>query len=47
LDRPTPLSRDQLIMLEERTVGDVDIARRLFGLPSMIFREGIASYLAR
>lgn len=47
LDQPAPLTGDQLIMLEERTVGDVDVARRLFKLSPVTFREGIASCLAR
>lgn len=45
LNRPAPLSRDQLIMLEELTVGDVEVARQLFELPLVTFRDGIAAYL--
>ena len=45
LNQPSPLSRDQLIMLEERTVGEVEIARQLFKLSPVMFRDGIASYL--
>lgn len=46
LGQPAPLSLDQLVMLEERTAGDVEVARRLFRLPLVTFREGIAAYLA-
>ena len=45
LSQPAPLSQDQLIMLEERTVGNVEIARHLFRLPAVTFRDGIAAYL--
>ena len=46
LGQPAPLSLDQLVMLEERTEGDAEVARRLFKLPLVTFREGIAAYLA-
>jgi uncharacterized protein YbjT (DUF2867 family) len=45
LRKPSPLSRDQLLMLQEDNVGNPQPARELFGLPSVPLREGIARYL--
>ncbi|MEI6780370.1 MAG: complex I NDUFA9 subunit family protein [Verrucomicrobiota bacterium] len=45
LHRVAPLSRDQLLMLQEDNVGDPHPADKLFGLPSVPLREGITSYL--
>ena len=45
LNEAPPLNRDQLIMLEEDTVGDGSAANRIFGLKPVSFREGIAATL--
>jgi uncharacterized protein YbjT (DUF2867 family) len=45
LNKPPPLNRDQLIMLEEDNVGHGDPANRQFGLRHRPFRDGIAAYL--
>lgn len=42
---PPPLNRDQLIMLEEKTVGDVEPAWRDFGIAPPQFAAGIARFL--
>lgn len=41
-----PLNRDQLLMLQEDSVGDPRPANELLGLSPTRFREGIAAYLA-
>ena len=46
LKQPPPLSRDQIIMLQEDNVGDPGPARDLFGFAEPGFREGIARFLA-
>lgn len=43
--RPSPLTRDQLLMLEEDNCGDPVPAEELFGLATRSFAEGIARYL--
>ena len=45
LRRASPLSRDQLIMLQEDNVGDPQPANELFGLKPVTLRAGIAPYL--
>ena len=45
--KPSPLNRDQLIMLAEDNVGNPQPANNLFGLKPILFREGIAKYLIR
>jgi NADH dehydrogenase len=45
LRKASPLNRDQLIMLQEDTVGNPQPANELFGLKRLPFREGIAGYL--
>ncbi|MCL5097620.1 MAG: complex I NDUFA9 subunit family protein [Candidatus Omnitrophica bacterium] len=45
LYRAPPLNRDQLIMLEEETVGNPWPAKDLFGFQASTFEEGIARYL--
>ncbi|MEO6182565.1 MAG: complex I NDUFA9 subunit family protein [Verrucomicrobiota bacterium] len=45
LRKASPLTRDQLIMLEERTIGNGIPANLLFGIAPPHFREGIAVYL--
>ena len=45
LRKPSPLSRDQLIMLQEDNVGDPQAANELLGLEHPAFRAGIARYL--
>jgi len=45
LRKPSPLSRDQLIMLQEDNVGDPQPANELLGLKHPSFRAGIARYL--
>lgn len=47
LHKAPPLNRDQLIMLEEKTVGNPQLAKDLFGIKLVPFREGIAQYLPR
>jgi uncharacterized protein YbjT (DUF2867 family) len=44
---PSPLNRDQLIMLDEDNVGNPKPANNLFGTKPISFREGIAAYLKR
>jgi len=46
LRKAPPLNRDQLIMLQEDNVGNADTANKLFGLRPVLFRDGIAKYLA-
>jgi uncharacterized protein YbjT (DUF2867 family) len=43
--RPSPLTRDQLLMLEEDNVGDPTAAEADFRLASQSFAEGIAKYI--
>ncbi|HAV64169.1 MAG TPA: hypothetical protein DCY13_17610 [Verrucomicrobiales bacterium] len=43
--RPSPLTRDQLLMLEEDNCGDAMTAAKLFGIKPATFEEGIARYL--
>lgn len=45
LRKPSPLNRDQLIMLQEENVGNPRPANELFGLTPTLLREGIARYL--
>jgi len=45
LRKPAPVNRDQLIMLEKSSVGDLKPAEALFGLKQRTFREGIRTYL--
>ena len=45
LRKPSPFSRDQLIMLCEDNTGDPNPANDLFRLPQIGFEEGIARYL--
>jgi len=45
LHRVSPLSRDQILMLEEDNVGDSGPAQRDFQLPSIPFAEGIRRFL--
>lgn len=47
LHKAPPLNRDQLLMLEEKTVGNPQLAKDLFGIKLVPFREGIAQYLPR
>ncbi len=47
LGRISPLSRDQLRMLDEDNVGDPSEAEREFGLPSVSLGQGIGRCLAR
>ena len=47
LRRASPLNRDQLIMLQEDSVGNPQPANALFGLKPVPLREGIAKYLTR
>jgi uncharacterized protein YbjT (DUF2867 family) len=47
LRKAPPLNRDQLIMLQEDTVGNPQPANEVFGLERISFREGIAKYLKR
>jgi uncharacterized protein YbjT (DUF2867 family) len=47
LGKAPPLSRDQLLMLEEDNVGDPAPADQVFSLKHGTFREGIRSYLAK
>jgi NADH dehydrogenase len=47
LRRAPPLTRDQILMLQEDNVGSPEPAQTLFGLKSVPFREGIAGYLRR
>jgi uncharacterized protein YbjT (DUF2867 family) len=43
--RPPPLSRDQLLMLQEDSVGQPEAAMELFGLSPVSFEAGLAAYL--
>jgi len=45
LHKAAPLTRDQLIMLEEGSVGDPRPAEALFGLKQPTFREGVRACL--
>jgi NADH dehydrogenase len=45
LGKPPPLNRDQLVMLEEETVGDRKPAVELFGLEEIAFGAGIRAYV--
>jgi len=45
LRRPTPLNRDQLIMLREDNVGDGKVGRELFGWEEIGFKQAISRYL--
>ncbi len=45
LGKPSPLNRDQLLMLAEDNVGNPEPANSLFGLRPIAFHEGIAAYL--
>lgn len=45
LRKPSPLNRDQLIMLQEDNTGEGARATELLGLPVIGFRQGISSYL--
>ena len=47
LRKASPLSRDQLIMLQEDNVGNPQPADKLFGLKLLPLREGITGYLSR
>ncbi|MCX6928869.1 MAG: complex I NDUFA9 subunit family protein [Verrucomicrobia bacterium] len=47
LRKPSPLSRDQLLMLQEHNVGNPHPADKLFGLKPVPLREGISRYLTR
>ena len=47
LHKAAPLNRDQLVMLEEGSIGNPKPAQELFGLKQPEFREGIRAYLAR
>ena len=41
LRRPTPLNRDQITMLQEKTTGDIEPSNELFGVRPKTFAEGI------
>ena len=45
LRRPAPLSRDQILMLEEDNVGNPDAAEREFQIRSVPFADGIGAFL--
>lgn len=45
LGKASPLSRDQLIMLQEDNIGNAQPANELLGLEHVPFRAGIARYL--
>ncbi len=45
LRRPAPLSRDQILMLEEDNVGNPEAAERDFQIRSIPFAEGIGAFL--
>ena len=47
LRKAPPLNRDQLIMLEEDTLGDPEPAMKIFNYDPIAFRSGIEAYLAR
>lgn len=46
LGRPSPLTRDQVLMVQEDNVGDGSRAAQWFRLKPVAFRDGIAAYLA-
>jgi NADH dehydrogenase len=45
LKRPSPLNRDQIIMLQEDNLGDPQPATDLFNLPRVPFADGLAAFL--
>ena len=45
LRRPAPLSRDQILMLEEDNVGNPEAAERDFQIPVVPFAEGVGEFL--
>ena len=45
LRRPAPLSRDQILMLEEDNIGNPEAAERDFQIPSVPFAEGVGAFL--
>lgn len=45
LRRPSPLSRDQILMLEEDNVGNPEAAERDFQIPVVSFAEGVGEFL--
>ena len=45
LGKPSPLNRDQLLILQEDNVGNPQPANELFGLKPVPLREGITRYL--
>ena len=45
LRRPAPLSRDQILMLEEDNVGNPEAAERDFQIPSVAFAKGVEDFL--
>jgi hypothetical protein len=47
LRKPSPLNRDQLIMLQEDNIGDHRKAEQMFGLKQPRFGEGVGRYLKR
>lgn len=47
LRKPSPLNRDQLIMLGEQNVSDPGPARELFGLQPHTFEREVVAYLAK
>ena len=46
LRKAPPLSRDQLLMLQEDNIGNPEAANHLFGLKPVAFKEELARYLA-
>jgi uncharacterized protein YbjT (DUF2867 family) len=47
LGKPSPLNRDQLVMLQEDNVGNGQPAAQMFGLMPVRFVDGIAKYVKR
>ena len=45
LRHPAPLSRDQILMLEEDNIGNPEAAERDFQIPSVRFAEGVGAFL--
>ena len=45
LRRPAPLSRDQILMLEEDNVGNPEAAERDCQIPVVPFAEGVGEFL--
>jgi NADH dehydrogenase len=45
LHKPPPLTRDQLVMMQEDNVGNAEAVERLFNLKQTSFEEGIREYL--